>query len=180
VSDLHATACFEATVTTVARLGPVALTCSDTRVELHPSAHAIMKRSLPDEGGLLPFFGTKLFMLAQASISVSTEVFAGEQAADLRQVQNARKELGRDITVEQSISVLAEHRGIPHRFVRREPNEPAKQQIVVELFHQLPFRSHRVERLRQQRSQQSRRPPLARIEPVERRRVNQFADRPQG
>ena len=36
----------------------------------------------------------------------------------------------------------------------RQPDEPAKQQIVVELLHQLALRAHRVESLQQQRPQQ--------------------------
>jgi hypothetical protein len=66
--------------------------------------------------------------------SVDREVRAGEQPADSRQVQHTRKELGCDIAVEQPNPVLAEYRRIPHRILRREPDEPAEQQIVVELL----------------------------------------------
>src|SRR5260370_20005077 len=76
--------------------------------------------------------------------AVNREVLTGEQLADLRKVQQARKELGRDIAVEQPIPVLAEYRRIPHRIIRCEPDEPAEQQIVVELLHQLPLRAHPV------------------------------------
>ena len=111
----------------------------------------------PDDGGLPPAFGTKLFMLAQASISVpSTEKCSLDgELVDLRQVQHAGKELGRDIVIEQAIAVLAEHGGIPDRIIGRQSDEPAEQKIVVELLHQLPFRAHRVERLQQQCTQQS-------------------------
>jgi hypothetical protein len=106
--------------------------------------------------------------------AVDREVFAGQQLAYLRQIENARKKLRRDIAVEQPVPVLAEHGRIPHRIVRRQPDEPAEQQIVVELFHQLPFRAHRVQRLQQQCSQQplrrDRRPSFARIESIERPR----------
>ena len=50
--------------------------------------------------------------------AVDREVLAGQQLADLRQVQHARKELGRNIAVEQPVPVLAEHGRIPHRIVR--------------------------------------------------------------
>jgi hypothetical protein len=44
--------------------------------------------------------------------AVNREVLAGQKLADLRQVQHAGKELGRDIAIEQAIAVLAEHGGI--------------------------------------------------------------------
>ncbi len=109
-------------------------------------------------------------------------MLAGEQLADLRQVQHARKELGRDIAVEHPVPVFAEDRRIPHLIIRREPDEPTEQQIVVELFHQLPFRAHRVERLQQQRPQQplwrDRRPSVSRVKLVEvsRQSVQRFID----
>ena len=115
-------------------------------------------------------------MLAQASISVpSTEKCSLESSLrTCGRFSTPVKELGRDIAVEQPVAVLAEHGRIPHRIVRRQPDEPAEQQVVVELLHQLPFRAHRVERLQQQRSQQplrrDRRPAFARIQLVERPR----------
>ena len=121
--------------------------------------------------------------------AVNREMVAGQKLAKLRQVQHAGKELGRDIAIEQAIPVLAEYRGIPDRIVRRQSDEPAEQQIIVELLHQLPFRAHRVERLQQQRPQQSlrrdRRSAVARVQLVElprqtrQHRVGQRADSPQ-
>jgi hypothetical protein len=120
-------------------------------------------RPLP-EGGPPPSFGTKL----------------------LRQVQYGDKKLGGDIAVEQPIPVLAEHRRIPHRIVHRQTDEPAEQQIIVELLHQLPFRADRVERLQRQRPQQplrwNRRPAVAGVKlaqiarEIPQRRVDQVAD----
>jgi hypothetical protein len=107
----------------------------------------------------------------------------------LRQVQNTGKELGRDITVEQPIAVLAEYVRIPNGVVGREPNQPTEQQTIVELLHQLPFRAHRLKRRQEQRAQQplrrNRCPPFASIEPIQPPRqllqcsINQCADRPQ-
>ena len=121
--------------------------------------------------------------------AVNREVLARQKCVDLRQVQHTGKELGRDIAIEQAIPVLAEHGGIPDRIVGRQSDEPAEQQIVVELLHQLPFRAHRVKRLQQQRPQQSLRrdrwPTVARVQLVEvprqsgQRRVGQRADRSQ-
>src|SRR5258708_19974420 len=63
--------------------------------------------------------------------AIDREVLAGEQLADLRQVQHADKELGRDIAVEQPSPGLAEDRRSPQLIIRREPDEPPEQQIVV-------------------------------------------------
>ena len=121
--------------------------------------------------------------------AIDREVLARQQLAHLRQVQHGDKKLGRDIAVEQPIPVLAEHGRIPHGIIHREAYEPAEQQIVVELLHQLPFRANREERLQQQRPQQplgrDRRPTLARVElakvtrQVPQRRVDQIANGPQ-
>ena len=130
-------------------------------------------------------------MLAQASISVpSTEKCSLDSSLrTCGRFSTAGHELARDIAVEQPVPVLAEHRRIPHRIVRREPDEPAEQQIVVELLHQLPFRAHRVERLQQQRPQQplrrDRRSAVPRIKlgrmpaTAPQRRIDKLADRPQ-
>ena len=130
-------------------------------------------------------------MLAQASISVpSTEKCSLEsRLRTCGRFSTLAKNLARDVAVEQPIAVLAEHGRIPDRIVHRQPDEPAEQQIVVELLHQLPFRAHRVEGLQQQRPQQplrrDRRPAVARVKLAElprqirQRRVDQVADRPQ-
>src|SRR5689334_3528947 len=69
--------------------------------------------------------------------TIDREVLAGKQLADLRKVQHLNEELGCNIALEQPIPVLAEYGRIPHRFIRRQPDKPAEQQIVVELLHHL-------------------------------------------
>ena len=58
----------------------------------------------------------------------------------------------RDVGVEQPVAVLRERRMIPDRAVDAEADEPAEQQIVVDLLHQLPFGTDRVESLQQRRA----------------------------
>ena len=48
------------------------------------------------------------------------------------------------------LKVVACHTGAFHR----QADEPAEQQVVADLFHQLPLGGHRVERLQQQSAQQ--------------------------
>lgn len=121
--------------------------------------------------------------------AVNREMVAGQKLAKLRQVQHAGKELGRDIACEQAVTVLAEGGGIPDWIIGRQSDKPAEQKIVVELLHQLPFRTHRIERLHKQCPQQSFRrhrwPAVARVQLVElprqpcQHRVGQRADCPQ-
>ena len=112
-------------------------------------------------------------MLAQAWMSVpSTEKCSSDKsAATLGCAKHRAQELGRDLALEQPVAVLGEHRHVPHRVVDAQPDEPAEQEIVVQLLHELPLRADRVERLQQQGAQQllrrDRRPPVQRIELLE-------------
>ena len=81
-------------------------------------------------------------------------MLAGEQAFDLRQGQHRWHELRRDVPFKQPVAVVTEHGRYSDRLVHRQPDEPAEQQVVVHLLHQLPFRAHRVDCLQQQRTQQ--------------------------
>ena len=86
--------------------------------------------------------------------AVDREVLVRQERLDLGLRQHGAQELGRDLAFEQPVAVLGEHRHVPDRIVDPKPDEPAEQQIVVELLHQLALRSDRVERLQQQRPQQ--------------------------
>ena len=52
----------------------------------------------------------------------------------------------------KAFAVLGEHGRVPDRIVRREADEPAKQQIVVELLHQLALGADRIKHLQNQRA----------------------------
>ena len=61
---------------------------------------------------------------------------------------------------------------IPHGIVDAEPDEPAEQQVVVDLLHQLALGADRVKRLQKRGPEQplrrDRLPPGALVEPLER------------
>jgi membrane-associated phospholipid phosphatase len=76
------------------------------------------------------------------------EMLVGQEPLDLRVSQHGLQELRRDIGFEQALAVLGKGRVIPYRIVDAGPDEPAKQEIVVDLLHQLTLRAHRIERLR--------------------------------
>jgi hypothetical protein len=96
-------------------------------------------------------------MLAHASISVPSTVKCSS-----------------DVAPEQPVAVLGEHGHVPDRIVDPEPGEPAEQQVVVELLHQLALGADRIERLEQECPEQllgrARRPADRRLQPGELRR----------
>jgi hypothetical protein len=58
-----------------------------------------------------------------------------------------------DVALQQPLAVLGEHRHVPHRVVHVQTHKPPKQQVIVQLFHQLPLTANGVQHLQQQRSQ---------------------------
>ena len=99
---------------------------------------------------------------------VRRKMLVRQQRLDLRMVQKLGHELGKHLAVLQPIAVLCESGRVPDRVVGRKPHEPAVQQIVVQLLHQLAFRADAVEHLKQQRAQQllrrNRRTAFARVQ----------------
>ncbi len=99
------------------------------------------------------------------------------------------KERLRQLLIQKPVAILAEYRVIPHRVVDLQSDEPAEQQVVVELLHQQPLAANRIEHLQQQRPEQplrsDRRPALGRIQAVEfcrhlrQHQVHQLTDRTQ-
>src|SRR5215469_13441585 len=96
-----------------------------------------------------------------------------QQRLYLGVVQQLGHELVEHIATLQPLAVLGKRRGVPDEIVRCQTNEPAIQQIVFQLLHQLTFRADAIEDLKQQRAQQllgrDRRATFARIEPPEAR-----------
>ena len=86
--------------------------------------------------------------------SVHGEVFFRQQALLARLLQHLLEERLRDVAFQQPLAVLGEHRHVPHRIVHVQAHEPAVQQVVIQLLHQLPFAADGVEHLQQQRPQQ--------------------------
>ena len=66
---------------------------------------------------------------------------------DLRQAQQFAKGPDGDYATDDWIPILAEDGCVPH--IRRKPDKPVEQ-IVVELLHRLPLRTHCIKRLQQQ------------------------------
>src|SRR5512133_1752423 len=130
-------------------------------------------------------------MLAHAWISVpSTEKCSSDSRPSMRASSRMAPKNLLAISPPNSRSrFLVKHRHVPHRIVDAETDEPAEQQTVVQLLHQLPLRADGVKRLQQQRPQQllrrDRRPADRRINRLEiavqpgERCINHRPDRPQ-
>ena len=54
----------------------------------------------------------------------------------------------------QAFAVLGEDRGYPDGIVHGQANEPAKQEVVLSLLHELALRAHAVEDLKEHGTQQ--------------------------
>src|SRR5712692_5004806 len=121
--------------------------------------------------------------------AVDGEVLVRQQVSRPGLRQHALEERLGDVALEQPLTVLGEHRGIPDRVVHVQSDEPAEQEVVVELLHQHPLAAHSVENLKEQRPQQllggDRRPAEGRIDRLEawrhllQHRVYHGADRPE-
>jgi len=86
-------------------------------------------------------------------------------------LDDTTKEAARDLLIQKPITILGEDRRCPDRLVHVHPDEPAKQQVVIQLLHQQALATNRIEDLKQLRAQQTlgrnRWPAHARVEPVE-------------
>jgi hypothetical protein len=80
----------------------------------------------------------------------SREVLVGEQRPHGGLGEDGAQEPGRDLAPQETVAVLGEHGRVPDRVVHAQANEPAEQQVAVELPHEPAFRAHRVERLQEQ------------------------------
>ncbi|MCY1541589.1 hypothetical protein D9M68_772900 [compost metagenome] len=86
--------------------------------------------------------------------AVDAEVLARQPVLLLRDGQHLVEKLDDRIMLDQPFAVLGEHRGHPNWVVHRQPDEPAKKQVVVRLLHELTFGANAVEHLQQHGPQQ--------------------------
>ena len=82
-------------------------------------------------------------------------MLGAQKPLHLRQAEERRQKLLRDLVGEQAVAVLREGRGVENLLVDRKPDEPAKQHVELQPFDQLPLRADRVEKLQQRRPQQA-------------------------
>ena len=92
-------------------------------------------------------------MLTHREGAIHAKVLPREQAAAFGKHQHLIEQFNHRIVLKQPSAVLGEHRRYPHRIVHRKPNEPAIEQVVLRLLHQLALRSDAVEHLQQHGTQ---------------------------
>ena len=78
---------------------------------------------------------------------VHSEVLVRDQVHYPRLSQHRLEELLGDIPFPKTIPILGEHCRHPYRFVHVQANKPPEQQVVLQLLHQHPFATNRVEYL---------------------------------
>ena len=103
--------------------------------------------------------------------AVDGEVFVRQKRRYLPVGENGSQELARHLRRQQPVAVLGENRRDPCRIIDAETHEPAQEQIVLHLLHQLPLGAHREQELDQAGPHQplgrDRWPTFRRVEPVE-------------
>jgi len=84
--------------------------------------------------------------------AIDREMLVRQKRLHLLVFEKLGHELLEHIAFLKAFPVLGENCRIPDRVVRRQTDEPTKQQIVVDLLHQLALGADRVKHLQQQRT----------------------------
>src|SRR6266404_5124700 len=87
--------------------------------------------------------------------AVHREVLAGEQLERTRLLHHSPEELARHLVFQQPLAIGAEAGMVEARLVQLQIQEPAEQQVIVELLAQQPLTAHRVERHQQRGFEQA-------------------------
>ena len=64
-------------------------------------------------------------------------MLGAQKPLHLRQAEERRQKLLRNLVREQAVAVLGEGRGVEHPLVDRQPDEPAKQHVELQPFERL-------------------------------------------
>ncbi len=103
--------------------------------------------------------------------AVDREMIIRQQRCHLAMRQDGGHDLARYVRGQQPVAVLREHGRDPDGIVNPEAHEPAEQQVIIHLLHELPLGADRVEDLQQAGPDQTFRrdggAALTRVEPVE-------------
>lgn len=86
--------------------------------------------------------------------AIDREMLVRQERRHLSMGKDRGHDLARHLGAQQPVAVLREHRRNPHSVVDAQPDEPAKQQVVIHLLHQLAFRADREQDLQKARPDQ--------------------------
>lgn len=103
--------------------------------------------------------------------AIDGEVVVGQKRADLGQFSELLEQRMPDHTTDQRVAVLRERGRMPDLVIHVEADEPAKQQVVLDLLHEQPLGADGVQPLKQRRPEElfrpDRRPVAVGVEPEE-------------
>jgi hypothetical protein len=77
---------------------------------------------------------------------IDRKMLGAQKPLHLRQADERRQKLLRDLVGEQAVAVPRKGRGVEHPLVNRKPDEPAKQRVALPPFDQPPLRTDRIEK----------------------------------
>lgn len=86
--------------------------------------------------------------------AVNAEVLAGEQAFVPGLLQHQIEELDDGVMLDQTLAILGEDGRYPNGIVHGQANEPAKQQVVLGLLHELALGADAVKHLQEHGAQE--------------------------
>ena len=86
--------------------------------------------------------------------AVHAEVLVRQPALAIGRLHDQAEQLDDRVVFDQAFTVLGEDGGHPHAVVHGQADEPAKQQVVAGLLHELALGAHAVEDLQQHGAQQ--------------------------
>ena len=86
--------------------------------------------------------------------AVDAEVLTRQQSTLVGHFHGSIEEFGDRVVLDEAVAVLAEDRVVPHSVLDGQADEPAKQQVVLDLLDELPLAAHAVEHLQQHRAHQ--------------------------
>jgi hypothetical protein len=86
--------------------------------------------------------------------AVDGEVFLRQQLVPLGLPEHRLEEALSDVACHEPLPILRKHGHVPRRGIELEAHEPAEQQVVIQLLHELALAADRVEHLEQERPEQ--------------------------
>jgi hypothetical protein len=83
--------------------------------------------------------------------AVHRQMLVGQKPLCPGMTENPFKKGPGNVSFKKPVSILAENGCVPNRIVHAQTDKPAKQQVVIKLFHEEPLAAHGVRHLRQKR-----------------------------
>src|SRR5699024_10222478 len=109
-------------------------------------------RLVASPGGVIALVPRPKALLRGPSLNqgaIDAEVLIAHQITPARLLDHLGEQGRNHLVLKKSVLVLAEGRMVPHRIVNAQANKPAKQQVVLNVLHQLAVAANAVEHTKQ-------------------------------